>query len=82
MSIGEDVNPDDFGESFSLNDGDKPPFQQMAFTLADVQAEAIKEAIEEMKRTTEYEYCETFGNENSNGNALYLIVRQWADARK
>ena len=51
-------------------------------TLADVQAEAIKEAIEEMKHTTEYEYCETFGNENSNGNALYLIVRQWVDARK
>lgn len=82
VSLGENVNPDDFGESFSLNDGDKPPFQQMTFTLADTQAEAIRQAIEDMKHTTEYEYMETFGNENSNGNALYLIVRQWADARK
>lgn len=81
-SIGEDVNPDDFGESFSLKDSDKSPFQQMTFTLADLQAEAIKDAIDQMKHTTEYEYMETFGNENSNGNALYMIIRQWADARK
>ena len=73
---------DDFGEDFNLPDGDKPPFQQMTFTLADEQAEQIKNAIADIKQTEEYKYCETMGNENSNGNALYLIVMQWAEQRK
>lgn len=79
---GVDVSPDEFGEDFSLKDGDKEPFQQMTFTLADEQAETIKEMINEIKHTDEYKWMETFGNGNTNGNALYLIVRQWADAKK
>jgi hypothetical protein len=73
---------DDFGTDFSLPDGDKAPFQQMTFTLADEQAEQIKNAIADIKATEEYKYCETMGNENSNGNALYLIIMQWAEQRK
>lgn len=73
---------DDFGEDFNLPDGDKPPFQQMTFTLADEQAEQIKNAIADIKKTEEYKYAETMGNENSNGNALYLIVMQWAEQKK
>ena len=73
---------DEFGEDFSLKDGDKAPFQQMTFTLADEQAEQIKNAIADIKQTEEYKYAETMGNENSNGNALYLIVMQWAEQRK
>ena len=73
---------DEFGEDFSLPDGDKAPFQQMTFTLADEQAEQIKNAITDIKQTDEYKYAETMGNENSNGNALYLIVMQWAEQRK
>ena len=68
---------DEFGEDFSLPDGDKAPFQQMTFTLADEQAEQIKNALSDIKQTDEYKYAETMGNENSNGNALYLIVMQW-----
>jgi hypothetical protein len=73
---------DDFGTDFSLPDGDKAPFQQMTFTLADEQAEQIKNAIADIKQTEEYKYAETMGNENSNGNALYLIIMQWAEQRK
>lgn len=73
---------DEYGEDFSLKDGDKEPFQQMTFTLADEQAEQIKNAIADIKATEEYKYCETLGNENSNGNALYLIIMQWAEQRK
>ena len=73
---------DEYGEDFSLPDGNKAPFQQMTFTLADEQAEQIKNAIADIKQTDEYKYCETMGNENSNGNALYLIVMQWAEQRK
>ena len=79
---GFDIDADDLGEEFSLPDGDKAPFQQMTFTLADEQAEQIKNAIDDIKKTEEYKYAETMGNENSNGNALYLIVMQWAEQKK
>jgi hypothetical protein len=72
---------EDLGESFSLPDGDKAPFQQMTFTLADQQADVIKNALEEIKRSEEYKYCETFGNENSNGNALYLLISNMTNQR-
>jgi hypothetical protein len=72
----------DTTDEFTLPSGDKDPFQQMTFTLADEQAEQIKNAISDIKQTEEYKYVETMGNENSNGNALYLIVMQWAEQRK
>jgi hypothetical protein len=73
---------DELGTKFNLPEGDKEPFQQMTFTLADEQAEQIKNAITDIKQTEEYKYCETLGNENTNGNALYLIIMQWAEQRK
>lgn len=73
---------EEFGTDFELPNGDKEPFQQITFTLADEQAEQIKNAIADIKLTEEYKYCETMGNENSNGNALYLIVMQWAEQKK
>ena len=73
---------DVYGTDFSLPDGDKAPFQQMTFTLADEQATQIKNAIDEIKHSEEYKYAETMGNENSNGNALYLIIMQWAEQKK
>ena len=79
---GFDVNEEDMTDNFTLPDGDKAPFQQMTFTLADEQAEQIKNAIADIKQTEEYKYCETLGNENSNGNALYLIIMQWVEQRK
>ena len=69
-------------DGFTLPDGDKAPFQQMTFTLADEQAVVIQNAISDIKETDEYRYAETMGNENSNGNALYLIVASWAGQRK
>jgi len=78
----EIADSDEYGDEFSLPDGDKSPFQQMTFTLADEQAVQIQNAIADIKLTQEYKYAETFGNENSNGNALYLIIMQWAEQRK
>jgi len=69
-------------DGFTLPSGDKSPFQQMTFTLADEQATVIQNAISDIKATEEYKYAETMGNENSNGNALYLIVMQWAEQKK
>ena len=82
MDLPEFANPDDFGEDFELPDGDKEPFQQKTFTLADKQAEVIDNCISEIKKTEEFNFIETFGNENSNGNALYLIISQWAEQKK
>jgi len=69
---------DDMTDDFDLPDGDKEPFQQMTFTLADAQAESIKEALSLGKM----EDVETFGNENGNGNALYAIVKQWVELKR
>lgn len=68
---------DGLGSDFILPNGERAPFQQMSFTFGDQQADIIKQAIKEMKETDEFKYGETFGNENSNGNALYLIVAAW-----
>lgn len=74
---GFDLSPEELGDDFTLPDGDREPFQQLTFTVADEQATVLKNAIAEIKKTDEFKYSETFGNENSNGNALYLIVSKW-----
>ena len=79
---GVEIAEEDMTDDFSLPEGDKEPFQQQTYTLADEQATQIKNAIADIKKTDEYKYCETFGNENSNGNALYLIIMQWAEQKK
>lgn len=77
-----EANPDDYGTEFTLPTGDKQPYQQMTFILHDEQAAAIKAALAAVKETEEYKYCETFGNTNANGNALYALIQQWDVARK
>lgn len=79
---GFDLDAGEFGEDFDLPEGEKDPLQQITYTLADEQAEIIKSAVAEIKKTEEFKYCETFGNENSNGNALYLIISQWQSNRE
>lgn len=74
-----DINVNDFGTDFDLPDGEKDPFQQMTFMLSDKQAELVKDALKIAKHDEE-EY-ETFGNQNSNGNALYKVVKQWAEQK-
>jgi len=70
------------GDTFELAQGDKAPFQQMTFTVATGQAEIIKNAISNMKITDDYKAGDNMGNENSNGNAIYLICKQWGELRK
>lgn len=64
-----------------LASGDKEPFQQMTFTLADGQAETIKEAISKAKGDSNFEYVDKMGNENSNGNALFFVVQEWLNGK-
>ena len=75
---GEDYSPDEFGDDFTLPDGDKPEICQMTFTLHQRQKELIEYAISAVKDNV----TETFGNTNENGNALYEVVKEWAEQRK
>ena len=77
-SEGEDYSPDEFSDDFTLPDGDKPEICKMSFTLHKQQKELIEYAISAVKDNV----TETFGNTNGNGNALYEVVKQWAEQRK
>lgn len=71
----ETFDMEDFGTDFNLPDGDKSNLEQITFTLANEQAETVREALQ-TARGGSLEY-DNFGNDNSNGNALYGIVTEW-----
>lgn len=75
-----EITPDDFNDGFSLPDGDKSNSEKLTFTVSSEQADLIKTAIDITKKNGLE--SETFGNENSNGNALYQIVKQWEEQKK
>ena len=54
-----------------LKDGDREPFQQMTFTMSDMQAETVKKAIDRAKSDGGGVSDE---NSNSNGNALAWVA--------
>lgn len=72
------VNGDGFGDAFSLPDGDKSEICTISFQLHERQKELIEYAISVVADAIH----ETFGNTNKNGNALYEVVREWAEQRK
>lgn len=65
-----------------LASGDRQPFQTMSFSLADGQADIIKEAISVAKTSENFEYVDTMDNPNGNGNALFMIVQEWLNAKR
>jgi hypothetical protein len=73
-----EVYADDFGEEFDLPDGEQNPIRTMTFSLHNNQKELIEYA---MSLVTD-DIVETFGNQQQRGNALYEVVRQWAEQRK
>lgn len=79
--IEETINSDDFGETFTLASGPKAQ-GQMTFVLANEQIAQIKHILGNVKKTREFEDMETFGNKNTNGNAIFLILKQWEEQRK
>ena len=63
----------EYGEEFSLDDSDKGNDNKMIFVFSDEQKALVESAVKDAKSIN----GETYGNENSNGNALYWIVEQW-----
>lgn len=76
------VSDKGFDDKFNLPGGGKKPFQQMTFTFADEQAEFIQKHLNEAKKIKAFKLLDCKGNENSNGNAFFLIVKQWAAQKK
>jgi ParB-like chromosome segregation protein Spo0J len=74
----EFIDADNYGTDFTLPDGDQGSLEQMSFVLAHEQAELIKYAIS----IVDDDIQETFGNTNKNGNALYEVIRQWAEQKR
>lgn len=71
----------DYSDEFSLKDGDREPIQNMTFTFSDDEAEIIKEAISQMKKTDKFKDYDNPLNQNGNGNALFLVVEEWLQQR-
>lgn len=61
-----------------MDSSDRSPYQQRSFILHDEQAEIVEDAVT-LARTDPT--SDTGINENSNGNAITLICRQWVESR-
>lgn len=77
-----DVDSDMFGTDFELPSGEKSSLVNMVISLTQEQFDYIKEQIEIMKGTEEYKQFQYEENKNSNGNSIFLIVKQWEKLRK
>ena len=82
LDVWGNIDDIETSDNFTLNNDEKAPYQQMAFTMADSQVEFIKTAIKTAKQKDSYNHIDKFGNENGNGNALYLIVSEWVEQKK
>lgn len=75
----KECKPADFGTTFTLpNRETRPVYKSWTMVFHDKQRELILKAIEQVKS----EIKETFENKNYAGNAIYEIVRQWAEQKK
>ena len=73
ITLGKDIAPTEWDEAFEkVPDQDRQPFQQMTFTVHDLQVEIIQHTIEQAKKDGK-SYFEASKNQNSNGNALTFI---------
>lgn len=75
----EKIDADDFTTDFEISDNEKSEYCQMTISLHNEQKKLIENAI---KMINNDEITETFGNENKNGNAIYKVVKEWAEQRK
>ena len=72
----------DAGLNFGIKSGSKDPTQQMTFTMRDEQVQEIKAALRKAKERKDFKDIDFFGNNNKNGNAIYLIVKEWVELKK
>ena len=73
------LSMDQLNDSFSLPNGGRSNFEQITFTLDKGQMEKVMECLKLSKKDEQYN---NFDNENSNGNAIFLICEQWEKLKK
>lgn len=72
--------PDQYGTDFSLPNGEKSPFRQVSFQMPDELAASLLLAVKAAQYTPEFAaVCENIDDKNSNGYAIYVIAKAWAD---
>jgi len=57
-------------------------YTTMTFKLTEEQAETAKQTISAIRKKKRREIKDIDGNKNKNGNALYLICKEWAEPEK
>ena len=67
FGVDTEYKDEDYSDEFSLKDGDREPIQNMTFTFSDDEAEIIKEAISQMKKTDKFKDYDNPLNQNRNG---------------
>ena len=73
---------DEYGTEFELPEGDKTSLTTISFSFSQEQADYVNEILKKMKGTPEFkDFCYDENN-NSNGNALFLIIKQWEEQKK
>jgi hypothetical protein len=67
-------SPDDYGTEFNLPDGEKSNFCTMSFQVSAEQRDTIEAVLKAIKEKKDFKVMETYGNNNSNGNALAFLA--------
>lgn len=70
---------DDDSEGSSENGNE---IETISFEFTDAQAEAVQEALRQIKQSANYRQYHNPENKNSNGNALFLISEEWAGVHR
>lgn len=76
---GETVNPEQFGETFTLPDGEKEGFRQVSFQLPDEMAEVLLLAVKAAGYTDEFLEITDGEEVNANGVGAYILAKEWLD---
>ena len=73
----DNIDIDELDTDFELPSGDKGSLTAISFSFSQEQADYINEKIKEFKNTDEFKNFRYEQNNNSNGNAIYLMVSEW-----
>lgn len=74
----EEVTIDDYSEDFELDNIDEPLAKTMTFTFSNYQYKIIESALDSIVLNDD----DITDNTNKNGNKLYKLVNEWAEAQK
>lgn len=77
----EQPSPEDFGEEFSLPEGEQTRERTMTFTLSREQSDYIDHVIEQAKAIG-VPTSDCFGNSDEQANYIYTITKQWDEQKK